>query len=55
MPEQKPRLTIAEFAAAVGMSQMNAINALRRDSTLPKSERAYPIVEAVPPETRGGK
>jgi hypothetical protein len=55
MPDKKARLTIAEFAAAVGTSQMNAINALRRDSTLPKAERAYPFIESVPPETRGGK
>jgi len=51
----KPRLTIAEFAAAVGMSQMSAMNALRADSRLPKSERQYPFATATPPAERGGK
>lgn len=49
------RMTIAEFAQATGQGAISAINALRRDSALPKCERAYPFIETTPPEDAGGK
>jgi len=48
-------MSIAEFSAAVGMGPMNAANAMRRDSGLPKHERQFPFATATPPETVGGK
>ena len=49
------RMSLNEFAKAEGMSPTNAANALRADSRLPKHERRYPFITAIPPADSGGK